>query len=154
MQEEGATCLQGVEHHRSQAWAIPFHAYSIPFPFQKWKKFKEAYSIRSATMQVLIEAPSDYFFAKRKQIFSKNKDIDDILLYAKDVHELFLGVDLRGKHATSQIVYYAQEKLLSKFSIAYSDYVPCPNDRLEDWFASHKSSKANISLVFLLENES
>lgn len=218
-----------------------FHSNS-DFRPQKWKKFKDDYSITSATMRVLTEAPGDYFFSERKQISSKNKDINEISPYAKAVLEFFLKtkknfqkpvgraymrpydvvsnvlgkwpnlrweegrddlslgiIDFRrvpnftssaessikkpyfesfietlekqsapgmtdppawvwicgDKHATSQIVHYTQEKLLSKYHVVYSDLrVPCPNERLEDRSTSHRSSKAKVSLVFLLKKGS
>lgn len=69
--------------------------------------------------------------------------------------DLLAWVRIYGnKHATLQIVHYAEEKLMSKDTLVYLNYVPCLNERLEDNSTLHRSSKANITLFFLLKEKS
>ena len=48
--------------------------------YKKWKAFKRARNIMSMSMNVLLERPGETYFAKAKQLKSKNKTCDRYLL--------------------------------------------------------------------------
>ena len=57
----------------------------------KWKAFKRAQNITSASMNVLLERPRETYFAEAKQLKSKNKTCTQISLVAAEFFKVFLN---------------------------------------------------------------
>ena len=57
----------------------------------KWKAFKRARNITSASMNVLLERPGETYFAKAKQLKSKNKTCAQISPAAAEFFKVFLN---------------------------------------------------------------
>ena len=57
----------------------------------KWKVFKSARNIMSASMNVLLERPGESYFAEAKQLKSKNKTCVQISLAAAEFFKVFLN---------------------------------------------------------------
>ena len=70
--------------------SLGFYNAAGAFQPQRWKKFKNDYNVTRASMQVLLDAPGDEFFAAAKQVASKNKSIDELSPYAKEFFKAFL----------------------------------------------------------------
>ena len=68
----------------------------------KWKAFKHARNITSASMNVLLERPGETYFTEAKQLKSKNKTCAQISLAAAEFFKVFLnhksGFDLPYAH--------------------------------------------------------
>jgi hypothetical protein len=60
------------------------------FSQTNWKTFKRNYNVTSATMQVLLEVPSEEFFSGAKQTRNKNRAIEELSPYAKQFFKVFL----------------------------------------------------------------
>ena len=57
----------------------------------KWKAFKRARNITSASMNMLLERPGESYFAEAKQLKSKNKTCAQISLAAAEFFKVFLN---------------------------------------------------------------
>ena len=57
----------------------------------KWKAFKRARNITSASMNVLLERPRETYFAEAKQLKSKNKTCAQISPAAAEFFKIFLN---------------------------------------------------------------
>ena len=60
------------------------------FQQDRWEHFNADYSITSAAMRILLEAPEEEFFIAAKLISNKNKPIEELSAYAKQFFTLFV----------------------------------------------------------------
>ena len=84
----------------------------------KWKAFKRARNITSASMNVLLERPGETYFAEAKQLKSKNKTCTQISLTTAEFFKVFLnhkkGFELPYAH-TEYRTYNVKSNSFSKW---------------------------------------
>ena len=96
---------------------------------ENWKKFKADYSITSATMRVLTDAPREDFFSLGKLVCNKNKDIEDISPYAKAVLQLFLQTKKNFQKPLGRAFMRAYDVVTNRIgSWAQHRWVECKSD--------------------------
>ena len=78
--------------------------------YKNWKAFKAIHNITSASMNVLLERPRESYFAKAKQLKSKNKTCMQISPIAAEFFKVFLNhkkgfqlPDVRAEYRTYDV---------------------------------------------------
>ena len=131
----------------------------------KWKAFKRARNITSASMNVLLERPGEIYFAKAKQLKSKNRTCAQISPAAAEFFKVFLnhknGVEVPYAH-TEYRTYDVKSNSFSKWKegawapgcaaeigLAVVDLRELP--RVEDALPDEKSTPYFYSVMGALE---